>query len=61
MDKNNLKCICVLKGMRVIILIFDLWLLISLAAADFFLVFYLYLTLMLSNCFYLFISIHEVL
>ena len=44
--------------MRAIILIFDLWLLISVAAADYFCVFYLYLTLLLSNYFYLFISIH---
>ena len=46
---------------RAIILIFDLWLLISVAAADYFCVFYLYLTLLLSNYFYLFISIHKAL
>ena len=39
---------------RAIILIFYLWLLISVAAADYFCVFYLYLTA-LSNYFYLFI------
>ena len=44
---------------RAIILIFDLWLLISVAAADYFCVFYLYLTSLLSNNFYLFISIHK--
>ena len=61
--KNDLKCICVLKCIleRIIILIFDLWLLISVAAADYFCVFYLYLTLLLSNYFYLFISIHKAL
>ena len=42
-----------------IILIFDLWLLISVGAADYFCVFYLYLTSVLSNYFYLFISIHK--
>ena len=46
---------------RAIILILDLWLLISVAAADYFCVFYLYLTLLLSNYFYLFISIHKAL
>ena len=45
----------------VIILIFDLWLLISVAAADYFCVFYLYLTFLLSNYFYLFISIYQAL
>ena len=47
--------------MRANILIFDLWLLISVAAADYFCAFYLYLTLLLSNDFYLFISIHKAL
>ena len=47
--------------MRAIILIFDLWLLISVAAADYFCVFYLYLNLLLPNYFYLFITIHEAL
>ena len=42
-------------------LIFDLWLLISVAVADYFSVFYLYLTLLLSNYFNLFISIHKAL
>ena len=46
---------------RAIILIFDLWLLISVAAVDYFCVFYLYLTSLLSNYFYLFISIHKAL
>ena len=46
--------------MRAIILIFDLWLLISVAAADYFCVFYLYLT-SLSNYFYLFINNHKAL
>ena len=36
---------------RAIILIFDLWLVISVAAADYFCVFHLYLTLLLSNTF----------
>ena len=47
--------------MRAIILIFDLWLLISVAAADYFCVFYLYLNLLLPNYFYLFITIHKTL
>ena len=47
--ESDLKCICVLKCMRAIILIFDLWLLISVTAADYFCVFYLHLTLLLSN------------
>ena len=59
--KNDLKCICVLKCMRAIILIFDLWLMISVPAADYFCIFYLYLTLLLSNYFYLFISTHKLL
>ena len=46
---------------RAIISILDWWLLISVAAADYFCVFYLYLTLLLSNCFYLDISIHKAL
>ena len=46
---------------RAIILIFDLWLLISVAAADYFCVFYLYLTSLLSIFFYLFISIYKAL
>ena len=46
---------------RATILIFDLWLLISVAAADYFCIFYLYLTSLLSNYFYLFISIDKAL
>ena len=42
-----------------IILIFDLWLLISVAAVDYFCVFYLYLTSLLSNYFYLFIITYK--
>ena len=45
----------------VILFIFDLWLLISVTAADNFRIFYLHLTLLLSNYFYLFISSHKTL
>ena len=61
MDKKRFEAICVLKCMRAIILILDLWLLISVVVADYFCVFCLYLTLLLSNYFYLFISIHKAL
>ena len=45
----------------VILFIFDLWLLISVVAADNFCIFDLYLTLLLSNYFYLFISSRKTL
>ena len=62
MDKKRFEVhLCFKMYERAIILIFDLWLLISVAAADYFCVFYLYLTLLLSNYFYLFISIHKAL
>ena len=46
---------------RAIILIFDLWLLISLELLIIFAFFYLYLTLLLSSYFYFFISIYKAL
>ena len=59
--RHDLKCICVLKCMRAVILTFDLCLLISVAGADYVCVFSLYLTSLLSNYFYLFIIIHKAL
>ena len=53
MDKKRFEVHLCSEMLRAIILIFDLWLLISVAAADYFCVFYLYLTLLLSNYFYL--------
>ena len=62
MDKKRFEVhLCFEMYERAIILIFDLWLLISVAAVDYFCVFYLYLTSLLSNYFYLFISIHKAL
>ena len=62
MDKKRFEVhLCFEMYERAIILIFDLWLLISVAAVDYFCVFYLYLTSLLSNYFYLFISIHKTL
>ena len=62
MDKKQFEVhLCSEMYERATILIFDLWLLVSVVAADYFCVFYLYLTLLLSNCFYLFIRIHMVL
>ena len=62
MDKKQFEVhLCFEMYERAIILIFDLWLLISVAAVDYFCVFYLYLTSLLSNYFYLFISIHKAL
>ena len=62
MDRKQFEVyLCFEMYERAIILIFDLWLLISVAAVDYFCVFYLYLTSLLSNYFYLFISIHKAL
>ena len=61
MDKKRFEVHLCSEMLRAIILIFDLWLLISVAAADYFYVFYLYLTLPLSNYLYFFISIHKAL
>ena len=62
MDKKQFEVhLCSEMYERATILIFDLWLLVSVVAADYFCVFYLYLTLLLSNYFYLFISIHKAL
>ena len=62
MDKKRFEVhSCFEMYERVIILIFDLWLLISVAATDYFYVFYFYLTSLLSNDFYLFISIQKTL
>ena len=58
MDKKQFEVhLCLKMYEKAIILIFDLWLLISVAAADYFCI-YLYLTFLLSNYFYFFISIH---
>ena len=61
MDKKRFEVHLCSEMLRAIISIFDLWLLISVAAADYFYVFYLYLTLPLSNHLYFFISIHKAL
>ena len=62
MDKKRFEAhLCFEMYERAIILIFDLRLLINVAAADYFSGFYLYLTSLLSNCFYLFLSIHKAL
>ena len=62
MDKKQFEVhLCSEMYERATILIFDLWLLVSVVAADYFCVFYLYLTLLLSNYFYLFISTHKLL
>ena len=61
MDKKQFEVhLCSEMYERATILIFDLWLLVSVVAADYFCVFYLYLTLLLSN-YFLFISIHKAL
>ena len=61
MDKKPFEVHLCSEMLRAIILIFDLWLRISVAVADYFYVFYLYLTLPLSNYLYFFISIHKAL
>ena len=62
MDKKRSEVyLCFEMYERAIILFFDLWLLISVAAVDYFCVFYLYLTSLLSNYFYLFICIYKAL
>ena len=62
MDKKRFEVhLCFEMYERAIILIFDLWLLISVKLLIIFTFFYLYLTLLLSNYFYLFISICKAL
>ena len=54
MDKKQFEVhLCSEMYEKKTILIFDLWLMVSVVVADYFCVFYLYLTLLLSNCFYL--------
>ena len=61
MDKKRFEVRLCFEMYESNIWIFDLWLLISEAADDYFCFFYLYLTLLLSNYFYLFINIRKAL